>query len=47
MSPICGIYLIKALTENITLVQLNLSKNHLNNDFAIALADCLKDNDVL
>ncbi len=42
-----GVYLVKSLKNNITLTDLNLSKNCLNDDFAEALADTLRVNEII
>jgi len=47
LPPIMGVYIVKNLRNNITLTDLNLSKNILNDDFAEALADTLCVNEIL
>lgn len=47
LSPICGVYLMKALRENIILNDINFSGNFLNDEFAFEFARTLKFNDLL
>jgi len=47
LPPLSGIYLMKALQDNMYLSDLDLSRNNLNDDFAQELANCLSVNDVL
>ena len=44
LDSLMGIYIIKALKENISLVDINFSKNNFIDDFAIELANLLKVN---
>ena len=47
LPPLSGIYIVKALRDNMYLNDLNLSRNNLNDDFAKQLAKCLNVNDIL
>lgn len=47
LSPICGVYIMKAIRENIILTDLNLSANFLDDEFANEFARTLKYNDTL
>ena len=47
LAPITGVYVLRSLRNNVTLTDLNLSKNCLNDDFAEVLAQTLKVNEIL
>lgn len=44
LTALAGIAIVKALSQNIILCDLNLSKNNLEDNFAIVLAETLKIN---
>lgn len=47
LAPITGVYIIRSLKNNVTLTDLNLSKNCLTDDFAEVLAQTLSVNETL